>query len=91
MNMQTIYLPMIIFQVFLKEMPINKFANGCGQYLVLVKEDWEKWIGNLDLRSKTWLHWTRSIAYKRFCIAGQIAALNLLCGSGTVWHTWHIC
>jgi hypothetical protein len=42
MNMQTIYLPMIIFQVFLKEMPINKFANGCGQYLVLVKEDWEK-------------------------------------------------
>lgn len=51
MNMQTIYLPMIIFQFFLEEVPINKFANGCGQYLVLVKEDWEKWIGNLDLRS----------------------------------------
>jgi hypothetical protein len=42
MNMQTIYLPMIIFQVFLKEIPIKKFVNGCGQYLVLVKEDWEK-------------------------------------------------
>jgi len=42
MNMQTIYLPMTIFQVFLKEMPINKFASGYGQYLLLVKEDWEK-------------------------------------------------
>jgi hypothetical protein len=42
MNMQTIYLQMNIFQVFLKEMPINKFANSWGQYLVLVKEDWEK-------------------------------------------------
>jgi len=42
---------MIIFQAALKEMPINKFASGCGQYLLLVKEDWEKWIGNLDLRS----------------------------------------
>jgi len=42
---------MIVFQAFLKEMPINEFPNGCGQYLVLVKEDWEKWIGNHDLRS----------------------------------------
>jgi hypothetical protein len=42
MNMQTIYVPVIIFQVLLKEVPINKFANGWEQYLVLVKEDWEK-------------------------------------------------
>jgi hypothetical protein len=33
---------MITFQVFLKEMAFNKFANGCGHYLALVKEDWEK-------------------------------------------------